>query len=70
MYILRELYHALPEPGGLLDQDLTLLDLMTHAYYAAEMNGKSLAEIAQEGGHEFYIRTKKLADLIETLHHS
>ena len=43
---------------------------MTHAYYAAEMTSKSLAEIAKDGGHEFYIRTKKLADLIEIWHHS
>ncbi len=35
---------------------------MYHATYAAEMNGKSLAQIAQDGGHEFYIRTKKLAE--------
>ncbi len=43
---------------------------MYHATYAAEMNGKSLAQIAQDGGHEFYIRIKKLADLIEIWHHS
>jgi len=43
---------------------------MYHATYAAEMNGKSLAQIAQDGGHEFYIRTKKLAGLIEIWHPS
>ena len=43
---------------------------MYHAYYAAVMNGKSLAQIAQDGGHGFYIRIKKLADLIEIWHHS
>ena len=66
LYNLQSLYHALPEPGGILDQDLRLLDMMWHAYYTSELHDKTLSEIAKDGALELYKQTNALADLIES----
>ena len=66
LYNLQSLYHALPEPGGILDQDLRLLDMMWHAYYTSELHEKTLSEIAKDGALELFRQTNALADLIES----
>ena len=66
LYNLQSLYHALPKTGGILDQDLRLLDMMWHAYYTPELYDKTLSEIAKDGALELYKHSNALADLIES----
>ena len=62
---MQELYHALPKEGGILDQDLHLLDLMWTARFAETLGDKSLSEIVKDGNYEHYSEINALAKLIE-----
>lgn len=66
LYHLQKLYNALPDSGGVLDQDLALLDLMWHACYCSELEQKPLSDIAKEGALDLYKQTTAIADLIQS----